>query len=191
MTPAERWNQKYRLKQETGEASALLLQSIAGVRPGFALDVACGLGRNTIALAKAGWRVTAVDVSKVALERLGEAAIAGRLPVTVVLADLEKGEYRPAPGSFDLVCVFFYLQRGLLIDLAAAVRPGGLLVAEIHLADNDPGIPPMNPAYLLESGELRKFCEGWEVLVSEEGRTPQAPHKRATARLVARKPGLS
>ena len=53
--------------------------------PGTALDVGSGEGADAIWLAKAGWRVTALDISPVALERAADHAaeagpeVAGRI----------------------------------------------------------------------------------------------------------------
>ena len=41
---------------------------------GTALDLAAGLGRHALWLAHRGWQVSAVDISEVAMEKLGQAA---------------------------------------------------------------------------------------------------------------------
>ena len=46
----------------------------ADLRPGRALDLACGEGRNVLWLAGRGWQVTAVDFSGVALAKGRHAA---------------------------------------------------------------------------------------------------------------------
>ena len=60
---ARDWNDRY----ATGEApdkppEALVVKAAETRRPGKALDLACGLGRNALYLAANGWQVTAVDV---------------------------------------------------------------------------------------------------------------------------------
>ena len=42
---------------------------LAGLPPGRALDLAAGEGRNSVWLAERGWSVTAVDFSRVGLEK--------------------------------------------------------------------------------------------------------------------------
>ncbi|MDI1451118.1 class I SAM-dependent methyltransferase [Polyangium sp. 6x1] len=44
-------------------------ENVEGLPAGTALDVGCGLGADAIWLAHQGWRVTAVDISHVALDR--------------------------------------------------------------------------------------------------------------------------
>lgn len=56
-------------------ASPLLVATVAARAPGAALDLASGQGRNAVYLARAGWRVTAVDVSEVGLGIAAERAL--------------------------------------------------------------------------------------------------------------------
>jgi hypothetical protein len=46
----------------------------------------------------------------------------------------------------------------------------------------------MNPAFLLDEGELAAVFRGWTALHYREGRPADASHARRTAELVARKP---
>ena len=57
----------------------------------------------------------------------------------------------------------------------------------IAMVDDDPNIKPMNPAYLLQPGELRANFEGWELLHDFEGKPVGDPKRRATAEIVARR----
>src|SRR5690606_41172149 len=47
-----------------------LTETVESLPPGDALDLGCGNGGDALWLARRGWRVTAVDISAVALERL-------------------------------------------------------------------------------------------------------------------------
>ena len=156
--------------------------------PGEALDLACGAGRHSLLLASRRWRVTAVDASQKALalvERHGNPRISVRR------ADLEAAEFTIPATSFDLICDFYYLQRDLFPSIASGVRPGGLFVAEIPMVDSRPGVPAMNPAFLLKPGELRLAFPGWDLLEDAEripADTEQGGHRRRVATLIARKP---
>ena len=52
----------------TDEPHPLLVDFASKLRPGRALDVACGPGRHAIWLAQRGWHVTAVDSSSTAID---------------------------------------------------------------------------------------------------------------------------
>jgi len=180
------WNERYRKGAADSAASPLLIRAVSSARPGHALDLACGAGRNAIFLASQGWFVTAVDSSEVAIEQLQTRIVRDHLPIKAVLADLERGEFEIPPRSFDLICDIFYLQRTLFPSLRDGLRDAGLFVGSIHMVDRDPTVKPMNPSFLLEPGELRREFEGWERLHDEEQRP--APGKRFLAELIARKP---
>jgi tellurite methyltransferase len=182
------WNERYRSGANLSEnPSPLLLRAVRTVRPGSALELACGAGRNAIYLASMGWAVTAVDLSPVAIETLQSRASAMNLSIDARLADLEAGEFSIAPQSWDLICAFYYLQRDLFEPIREGIRRGGLFVGSIHMADDTPGLRPMNPAYLLDEGELRAAFSGWEILHDQEGKATDSDHDRRSAEIIALK----
>jgi tellurite methyltransferase len=182
------WDERYgRGEHIIKEPMPLLVRTVAELPPGRALDLACGAGRHAIFLAERGWRVTGVDASKVGIELGKNLAQLRGVEVDWRVADLERGEFEIEPGAYDLVCIFYYLQRDLFPRIRAGVRAGGLVLAAIHMTDDDPGVKEMNPAYLLGPGELRAEFAGWEILHDYEGASTEEGHRRRTAEIVARK----
>jgi len=163
--------------------------AVAGLAPGRALDVAAGAGRHAIYLAERGWNVVAVEGSAEADRVMREEAERRGLLERIEsrLVDLETPAHRTAieREGYDLVCDFYFLERTLFPALLAAVRPGGLLVAAIHVY----GSGAANHAFLLAPGELALLVEGpsWEVLHTYEGPSRDGGHDHATAELIARK----
>ncbi|MFD5912949.1 class I SAM-dependent methyltransferase [Streptomyces massasporeus] len=108
-----------------------------GLPPGEALDLGCGEGGDALWLAGQGWRVTAVDISAVAVERLTALARAQALGDRVQAARHDVQKSFP-PGAFDLVCAHylhtpFDLDRSTVLRSAAhALRPGGRLLVVDH-----------------------------------------------------------
>ena len=83
-----------------GRPNPLLVETAEPLSPGAALDLGCGAGGDTGWLAQRGWQVTAVDISRTAVERVSARADelgVGSL-VTAVRHDLARSF--PA-GTFD------------------------------------------------------------------------------------------
>lgn len=181
-----RWDQRY-LRGECGDAMPhpLVVELAAMLRPGRALDVACGAGRHALHLAERGWQVTAVDFSNVAIEILRDRARKLGLQLDARLANLETGEFLIEPNHYDLIVNCCYLQRDLFPAIKAGVKLGGVVLAVIPMVDDDPMVKPMNPAFLLQPGESGAQFAGWELLRNLENK--QTAGRRAMAEIVARR----
>ena len=186
------WDERYRSGEHTTrEPSPLLIKAINDLKPGRALDIACGVGRHAIYLAQQGWQVTAVDSSRVGIGILQQRATEAGLMIDAHVADLEGAEFEIGPGAYDLICNFYYLQRDLFVAIRAGLRPGGLVVAAIHLNDGNRDAKPHNPAFLLEPGELQTLFSDWEITYYREAASDEGGHHHDTAYLIARKPQFS
>ncbi len=187
------WEERYRRGEllERSPSSWLLRGLLRRDTPGAALDVACGPGRHALHLARMGWRVTALDAAPAAIEYLRDRAALLGLAVDAHVANLETERAMIPATGFDLVADFFYLQRDLFPCLADALRPGGLLIAEIPMVDDRPGVPAMNPAFLLQPAELPGLLAALDLMEYEEFEPGGAEggHSRRVARAIARKLG--
>jgi tellurite methyltransferase len=182
------WDERYsRGEHIIQEPMPLLVRMASELKPGCALDLACGTGRHAIFLAERGWRVTAVDASRIGIEMAETMAKLRKVEVDWRIADLERGEFEIEAEGYDLICDFYYLQRDLFARIRAGVRRGGHFIAAIHTIDDSPDVKPMNPAFLLQPGELRAEFRGWEILHDYEGEPSEDGHQRRTAEIVARK----
>jgi SAM-dependent methyltransferase len=134
----ERWNRRWAGEERVHASTApsrFLVAEVAGLRPGAALDLACGAGRNAVWLAEQGWRVTAVDFSDVALRMARALAVERRTVVDWIEADLLA--WTPPARAYDLVCVLYVQlpapeRRTVLGRAADAVRDGGTLLVVGH-----------------------------------------------------------
>lgn len=186
------WDERYsRGDHATLEPNALLVRVAENLRPGRALDLACGAGRHALFLARGGWQVVAVDASRVGIELTRERAREMRVEVDARRADLERKEFEIEREAYDLIAVFYYLQRNLWPEIRAGLRQGGTLIAAIHLVDEAPDGESGNPNFLLQPGELRAEFEDWEIEHYHETQWTDedaGEHHRRTAEIVARKP---
>ena len=135
------------------------------IAPGASvLDVACGHGRHLRWLAEQGFRLTGVDRDAeaiAALQGLGE----------VLQADIESGSW-PLPGRrFGAVVVTHYLWRPLMPTVLDSVAEGGVLIYETFAAGNATVGKPSRPDFLLQPGELLRWCArpDWRVIAYEDG----------------------
>ena len=176
-----RWDERHVARDpiESPEPDPTVMATAARLHPGRALDLATGDGRNALALALAGWQVTAVDFSAVGLERARAAAERKGVRIDWLQADLL--QWRAAPRSFDLVLlVYLHLppgeRRPVYAMAAEAVAPGGTLLVVGHDLSNltegtggpqDPAVLFSPEAIAVELGGLR--IERAERVVREVG----------------------
>ncbi|MGW4895413.1 class I SAM-dependent methyltransferase [Kitasatospora sp. NPDC004240] len=139
------WDERYAASELVWGAgpNRWVVRELADLPPGWALDLAAGEGRNSIWLAGRGWRVTALDFSRVALDR-GARLAAAVDPEVAARVHWQPGDvrtYRGPEEGFDLVLVA-YLQlpaeerRAALRGAAAALSPGGTLLVVGHDTTN-------------------------------------------------------
>ena len=189
-----RWNARYaaREQQPPASPSPLLTRAVAGVRPGRALDLACGAGRHAVWLAARGWRVAAVDGASAAIERLlvraGEAGCRERIEPHVADLEAEPPAFTIAAAAYDLIVDCQFLHRPLFPRSRNGVRPGGLFVAALHIPGNDGA---RGHGYVLERGELARLATGWGWTVlhsAERDSSAMSDHGLGVAEIVARRP---
>lgn len=183
------WDKKYSERSHSSlEPDPLLVtgydEFLSGRAPGFALDVAGGVGRHSIWLAQRGWYVKLLDISEVGINQAEEnaknTATAASVSLEVcdlnVMQDLGREQY-------DLVIVFFFLQRELFPALISALKPGGYLIFKTYTTEqkNFTG-GPSHPMFLLEPNELLQAFSLMRVLHYHE-----TIQEKGVAELVARK----
>lgn len=161
---------------------------------GDVLDLGCGLGNLSLAAARSGCRVTALDGSPTAIERLAAAAAAEGLPVVARQADLG---HAPLAGDYDAVVaigLLMFFPRPCSTDLLAAVqhatRPGGIAVVNV-LTQGTTFLDVFGAGEytLFGRDEIEQAFAGWEILrSSHEGFDAPGATRKELATVIARKP---
>ena len=180
------WDERHAAKElveafGSVDADPILIDEIGSLPAGRALDLGTGDGRNAVWLASRGWHVTAVDFSRVGLDRARALAAANGVDVEWHLADLV--EWSPGVGRFDLVIIFFvHLPPDERPDVyaraAAAVAPGGTLLIVGHDRTNrTEGVGgPRDPDVLFTPSEITADLAGFRVDRAEvRRRSPNGP----------------
>ncbi|MDQ6777937.1 MAG: methyltransferase domain-containing protein [Actinomycetota bacterium] len=175
----EHWNRRYASSELiwTASANRFLVEEVAELVPGRALDLACGEGRNAVWLAERGWEVTGVDFSDVALAKAAKLAAERQAKVDWVRADLL--DYVPDPESFALVAVLYLhvvaaRRQAILARAAAGVAPGGILLVVGHDSSNpaEGHGGPQDPAILFTPEEVAAELPGLTIERAEGVRRP-------------------
>jgi 2-polyprenyl-3-methyl-5-hydroxy-6-metoxy-1,4-benzoquinol methylase len=160
-----------------GEPNRFVVEEFTGVPPGRAVDLAAGEGRNAIWLAGLGWSVSAVDFSRVAIERGRQLAAARGLIVEFLVADVL--EYQPERAAYDAVLIaYLHLppphRRQVLAGAVAALAPGGRILVVGHdrtnLTDGTGG--PRDPDILYTPDEIVADLPGLSVRRAQPARRP-------------------
>lgn len=69
MDSEQTWDERYSESDQiwSGKVNTVLADAVADLTPGTALDIGSGEGADVLWLARRGWRVTGIDVSRVVL----------------------------------------------------------------------------------------------------------------------------
>jgi SAM-dependent methyltransferase len=129
-----RWNRS--LTKDTAykfnkNPNQLLVESIKGKRPGKALDLGMGQGRNTIYLAKVGWDVTGIDIANEAVDFANTRAKEEKINITTELIPIEQFQF--GVNKWDLIV---HVYEGCLDDekriqkIIMSLKPRGIFVFE-------------------------------------------------------------
>ncbi|MDA8290438.1 MAG: methyltransferase domain-containing protein [Actinomycetota bacterium] len=145
------WDERFASRPWPTEPDPCLVELASGLRPGRALDLGCGPGRNAIWLARQGWAVTAVDASAVGLSQAASRAAELGVSFTPVQADLLSYDLDASTAEIVVVANLHLLpaERGAFFARAcAAVAPGGHLLVVGHHVDSLGRTGPTNPERL-------------------------------------------
>ena len=168
--------------------NALLVAAVSGRRPGRALDVGMGQGRNAVFLAVEGWNVTGFDISDVGLEVAKKNAARVGVKINAVLKSRENFDFGTA--QWDLIVITYEIipleTMSYGTRLRNSLRAGGLIVIETTASDAG---QPLTRSVDVDPARLLRALDGFRILHFED--TVAMPdwgkEKTRLARLVAEK----
>jgi 2-polyprenyl-3-methyl-5-hydroxy-6-metoxy-1,4-benzoquinol methylase len=126
--------------------NAFLVSVTKDLKPGKALDVAMGQGRNAVFLASRGWSVTGIDLAEEGLKAAETTAAKAGLRIQTVKTAFEDFDY--GKEQWDLI-YFVYTDAptanpAFVARIQAALKPGGPVLLDRpfrSLTDPEPGWP--------------------------------------------------
>jgi tellurite methyltransferase len=171
----QKWEKRYRegAYAERPHPSAWLLHCSASMtqtaQGTHALDLACGAGRNSIYLARLGYRVDAVDIAGEALRRgTLRAQTEGVTGICWLQQDLDDWRAGAQPG-YGLVLISRYLDLTLVAAIAGRLLPGGYLICEVHLQTSAAVAGPSGSEFRAAPGALKAAAGKLEMIEYSEG----------------------
>jgi len=176
VTPAEAWEFRYAQAPQrwSGNPNATLVDVVAPLAPGRAVDLGSGEGADAIWLARQGWTVLGVDISPTAVLRARGAALETGVDDRATFEAHDLSGWEPE-GGIDLVTASFFHSREdlprteILQRVAAHVVPGGHVAIVSHAAPPPRSEHAHHDELLLDAdGEVAAFDpDAWVVVVAE------------------------
>lgn len=131
------WDEKYSVEDYVygKEPNRFLEEHASELPPGDVLCLAEGEGRNAVYLASLGFRVTAVDQSRVGMDKAERLAAEKGVEIEAICADL--ADFDLGEARWDAVVSIFghlppQVRRRVYRSIAAALKPGGMLLLEAY-----------------------------------------------------------
>jgi SAM-dependent methyltransferase len=150
----EKWNSRYLRNIGSLTPSDILSKYLYLSPKGRALDIACGNGRNSKFLAQNGFKVDAVDISKVALNQLREYDTR----INIVQEDLDT--WQIPQNRYQLIINIRFLDRRLFPMIKKGLKPGGVIIFESFI--------DKKKDYCLEPNELLHAFNSFQIVYYEE-----------------------
>lgn len=184
----QNWNEVFKVGSGfSTQPNQLLVATLKGRKPGAALDLLMGQGRNALYLASQGWRTTGVDISDEAIRQATAEAARRKLKLEAIQADID--HYDLGTAKWDLVTMIYAGHDAKLVErIKPSLKKGGLFICEYFHADSEVA---KRGAGGWATGELAKlFGDGFDILRDEvvDDRADWAgQHTTKLVRFVARK----
>lgn len=148
--------------------STFLIEATKELKPGAALDVGMGQGRNAVYLAQQGWDVTGFDISQKALDAADLNAEKVGVHIKTVKSSYDKFDF--GKEKWDLIVVIFawapVSDPDFVTRLHTSLRRGGRIVFEHFIDDSER--PYAGPIRALQPGKLRTFFGDFRIERYEE-----------------------
>ena len=112
------------------QPTELLVQAVQGRRPGKAVDIGMGQGRNAVFLAQQGWDVTGFDPSEEGVRQAQ--AQAKKLGVALRTLVMREEDFDFGSAQWDLIVMTYVrrLRAGDAERFTRSLRPNGIFIYE-------------------------------------------------------------
>ncbi len=146
----------------TREPNALLVEAVRNRKPGRALDVGMGQGRNALFLARNGWDVTGFDSADEGIRQAKSEAARLAVRLTAEVSTFEAFDF--GTEKWDLIVLTYEPTKAIAPRVAQALRPGGIVVVEDRHLDTR----QVWPTGTFGNNELLSLFSGLRVIKYED-----------------------
>jgi SAM-dependent methyltransferase len=147
------------------EPNEFLVRTIRDHKPGRALDVGMGQGRNAIWLAQQGWDVTGFDPADKAVGLARE--LAGKAGVEIHTETVGSEQFDWGEERWDLIVMSYVSAREWIDTVGKALRPGGWVVLEAF-HDDATRNSSIGRGVVYETNELLELFVDFRILHYED-----------------------
>lgn len=166
-----KWNEKHKeqLNQIKEPKANQRLEALSSyLTGGNALDIACGLGGNSLFLAKMNYQVQAIDISDIAINYIQEQAAIRKLEIFPQKCDLtEINKLDGSNDSFNIAVMTYYLDRDLFPIVKRIIKEHGYFFMETYFQSPQNNQNISNKYKLMPQELLNEFRD-WKILYFEE-----------------------
>lgn len=121
----EEWDNLFSKRDMEFLPEEYIVNNISRLKKGPVLDLACGEGRNALYLSELGFDVTAVDFSKVGIEKINRK----NSDIKTSLIDLEDPQSLKELGTFDTIIINHYIPIAKTLNfLDNILNNGGIII---------------------------------------------------------------
>jgi len=157
----QRWNKRHVEQPMRENVEQVISKYVKEAKVANALDIACGIGRNTHFLADKGFIVDAVDISDYALSKIKNMATINKIETDLDTYNLDVNKY-------NLILNINFLSRRLIPQIKEALKSDGVLIFETFIVAHGDFTQPSNVEFLLRKNELLHLFIGLEIIYYEE-----------------------
>ena len=133
-----------------------------------ALDIGSGSGRNSIYLARKGYEVTAVDISRVGLDLTKRTAKSHHLPITTIEQDINSFDIGKNNWNLILLIDFPFPYQELLPRIAEGLKPDGIVIINGVSVKQGEKASTLVGYTLMDRKDLTKAFGGFTIIHDSE-----------------------
>lgn len=171
----------------------IVVRSLDYIKSGAVLDIGAGEGRNALFLAEKGFAVTALDISKEAIEKCRSLAKKEKLKIQTVVSRIEDFTFKEKYDYILSVATLHLVEKDRILKTIDQIKEntkiGGINLLTVF-TDKDPGIKQFPDLYFFKVTELKEIYQDWELIYFEnytKHEEHDGPHDHNISAIITRK----